>query len=158
MVKLELLIPVPQTQKPIFFPVHYTREAGNTDFYKSEIILKNLEQNNTGQTWNIGTRATILWLIKLYWKVCFRTSLVAQWLRIHLPVRGTRVWSLVWEDPTCHGAAKPTCHNCWACAPEPASHNCWACAPQLRKRMRLEPVLRNKRSHCNEKPVHSNEE
>ena len=30
--------------------------------------------------------------------------------------------------------------------------------PQLLKPMRLEPVLRNKRSHRNEKPVHRNEE
>ena len=29
------------------------------------------------------------------------TSLVAQWLRIHLPMQQTRVRSLVWEDPTC---------------------------------------------------------
>ena len=39
------------------------------------------------------------------------TSLVAQWLRIHLPMQGTRVRALVWEDPTCRGATKPTCHN-----------------------------------------------
>ena len=30
-----------------------------------------------------------------------RTSLVAQWLRIHLPMQGTRVLSLVWGDPMC---------------------------------------------------------
>ena len=34
-------------------------------------------------------------------------SLVAQWLRIRLPMQGTRVQSLVREDPTCHGATKP---------------------------------------------------
>ena len=28
-------------------------------------------------------------------------SLVAQWLRICLPMQGTRVRALVWEDPTC---------------------------------------------------------
>ena len=39
------------------------------------------------------------------------TSLVAQWLRIHLPMQGTQVRSLVWEDPTCSGATKPMCHN-----------------------------------------------
>ena len=39
------------------------------------------------------------------------TSLVAQWLRIHLPRQGTQVRSLVWEDPTCRGATKPVCHN-----------------------------------------------
>ena len=27
------------------------------------------------------------------------TSLVVQWLRIHLPMQGTQVQSLVWEDP-----------------------------------------------------------
>ena len=39
------------------------------------------------------------------------TSLVAQWLRICLPMQGTRVRSLVREDPTCRGATKPLCHN-----------------------------------------------
>ena len=38
-------------------------------------------------------------------------SLVAHWLRIRLPMQGTQVRSLVQEDPTCHGATKPTCHN-----------------------------------------------
>ena len=47
------------------------------------------------------------------------TSLVAQWLRIRLPMQGTRVRALVREDPTGHGATKP---------------------------VRLEPMLRNKRS------------
>ena len=39
------------------------------------------------------------------------TSLVAQWLRIHLPMQETRVRSLVRDDPTCHGATKPVRHN-----------------------------------------------
>ena len=39
------------------------------------------------------------------------TSLVAQWLRICLPMQGTRVQALVWEDPTCRGATKPESHN-----------------------------------------------
>ena len=38
-------------------------------------------------------------------------SLVAQWLRICLPMQGMRVRALVWEDPTCHGATKPVSHN-----------------------------------------------
>ena len=38
-------------------------------------------------------------------------SLVAQWLRIGLPIQGTRVRALVWEDPTCRGATKPVRHN-----------------------------------------------
>ena len=39
------------------------------------------------------------------------TSLVAQWLGTHLPMQGTPVQSLVWEDPTPCGATKPVCHN-----------------------------------------------
>ena len=38
-------------------------------------------------------------------------SLVAQWLRICLPMQGTRVQALVWEDPTCCGATRPVSHN-----------------------------------------------
>ena len=38
-------------------------------------------------------------------------SLVAQWLRICLLMQGTRVRALVWEDPTCHGAAGPVSHS-----------------------------------------------
>ena len=44
-------------------------------------------------------------------KMGFGTSLVVQWLRIRLPVQGTKVPSLVEEDPTCCGATKPVCHN-----------------------------------------------
>ena len=39
-------------------------------------------------------------------------SLVAQWLGICLPMQGTRIRALVWEDPTCHGATGPVSHNC----------------------------------------------
>ena len=39
------------------------------------------------------------------------TSLVAQWLRICLPMQGTRVRALAQEDPTCHKATKPVRHN-----------------------------------------------
>ena len=63
-----------------------------------------------------------------------------------LPMQGTRVWSLFWEDPTCCRATKPV------------RHNYWAHLPQLLKFTRLEPVLRNKRRHYNENPVHSNKE
>ena len=38
-------------------------------------------------------------------------SLVAQWLRVCLPMQGTRVRALVWEDPTCRGATGPVSHN-----------------------------------------------
>ena len=44
-------------------------------------------------------------------EIIFRASLVAQWLRICLPMQGTRVRALVWEDPTCRGATRPVSHN-----------------------------------------------
>ena len=50
-------------------------------------------------------------------------SLVAQWLRVPLPVQETQVRCLVQEDPTCLRAAKPELHNHSACALEPGSRN-----------------------------------
>ena len=44
-------------------------------------------------------------------KIHSGASLVAQWLRICLPMQGTRVRALVWEDPTCRGATRPVSHN-----------------------------------------------
>ena len=44
-------------------------------------------------------------------KISTWASLVAQWLGICLPMQGTRVQALVWEDPTCRGATKPGSHN-----------------------------------------------
>ena len=41
--------------------------------------------------------------------------------------------SLIWQDPTCQGATKPVCHNCWACALEPGSSKYWAHVLQLQK-------------------------
>ena len=60
-------------------------------------------------------------------------SLVAQWLRIRLPMQGTRARALVQKDPICRGT-------------KPVRHNHWAQVPQLLKPVCLEPVL-CKRSH-----------
>ena len=85
-------------------------------------------------------------------------SLVAQWLRIRLPMQGTWVRALVQEDPTCCRATKPMRHNYWTCALEAASHNYWSHVPQLLKPVGLEPMLCNKRRHCSEKHTRCNEE
>ena len=77
-------------------------------------------------------------------------SLVVQWLRIRLPMPGTQVPALVWEDPTCRRAK--------ARASQLLSLHSRACEPQLLKPTCLEPVLRNKRSHRNKKPAHRNEQ
>ena len=64
-----------------------------------------------------------------------RSSLVTQWIRIHLPRQGTQVRSLDREDSTCCGISKPVCHNCWG----PML--------QLLKPTYLEPILQNKRNN-----------
>ena len=49
--------------------------------------------------------------IEIVIKMILGASLVAQWLRVCLPMQGTRVRALVWEDPTCRGATRPVNHN-----------------------------------------------
>ena len=66
-------------------------------------------------------------------------SLVAQWLRIRLPMQGAWVRALVQEDPTCHGATKPVHHNYWAHALQPTSRNYWAHVPRARAPQQEKP-------------------
>ena len=70
-------------------------------------------------------------------KQTFGVFLVIQWLRTCLPMQGTRIASLVWEDPT-------------YCEKQSVSHNYWTHRRQLLRPALIESVLRNKRSHCNE--------
>ena len=88
------------------------------------------------------SRPDILLLLKRFWETClwelflkpvYGTSLVVQWLRICLPMQGTPVLSLVWEDTTCHRATKPVHHTYWG--------------PYA-----LEAMLYNKRSHLIRRP------
>ena len=71
------------------------------------------------QAWPRCNRVTCLQVITL------EASLVTQWLRIHFAVRGAQIQSLVPENPTCHRATKPVCHNFRASAQEPGSHSYW---------------------------------
>ena len=74
-------------------------------------------------------------------------------------MQGTRVRALVWEDPTCRGVTKPGRHNYGS--PRtlgPTCCNYWDRVLQLLKPARLGPMFRDKRSHLNEKAVHSNED
>ena len=73
--------------------------------------------------------------------------LIVQWSRIHLPMQGTQVWSLVWEDSTCHGATKPWVPQLLSTHFK-ASELDWAHITQLLKPPGLEPMLPNKGSHC----------
>ena len=76
------------------------------------------------------------------------TSLAVQWIRIRLPVQGTWVRSLIWEDSTCHGATKPECCNYWA-------HVLYSPQFITTEPLRLETMLHNERSHHG-KPVYHN--
>ena len=61
---------------------------------------------------NGGQGETLAQILSLYsLKNKEGASLVAQWLRSCLPMQGTRVRALVWEDPTCRGATRPVSHN-----------------------------------------------
>ena len=78
----------------------------------------------------------------------YGTSVVAQWIRILLPMQGTRVQPLAWEDSTCHTATRP-------CAATESMLR--ACQLQLLKQVHLEPVL-SKRNPCKETSTHHNAE
>ena len=113
-------------------------EAVNTSGYIYNLHKKIPFQSNKEEF------ETNTWLLLSY--NLFRTleciigaSLVAQWLRIGLPVQGTRVRALVWEDPTCRGATKPVSHNYWAWALEPTNHNYWAHVPRARAPQQEKP-------------------
>ena len=73
-------------------------------------------------------------------------------------MQGIWIQSLVQEDATWFEATEPVHHNCWACTLEPGRHKYWACELQLLTPACLEPVLRSKGSHSNEKPAHCKEE
>ena len=60
---------------------------------------------------NVMVTTNQKFIIDIHTKKKKRTSLVAQWLRIHLPMQGIRVRSLVLEDPACRGVTKPVHHN-----------------------------------------------
>ena len=79
----------------------------------------------------------------------FSTSLGVQRLGIRMPMRKTWAGSLVWEDPTCQGAAKPraTTIEAWgfecpsSATTEPACCSYWSLSAR-------KEVLCKKRSHC----------
>ena len=81
-------------------------------------------------------------------------SLVVEWIRVHLPgdtgsTPGPGSFHMSW-------ATKPMCRNHQTCTLEPTSCNYWAPALQEATTIEVcksEPVLCNKRSHCNEKPT-----
>ena len=114
----------------LYCPIRYY--ISHSYFGFSNLTLRHRQENLLGQLFPQHSRRFHLpnallgvplpcWL--MIYKRELRASLVAQWLRICLPIQRTRVRALVWEDPTCRGATRPVSHNYWACASG-------ACAPQ----------------------------
>ena len=75
-------------------------------------LYSSLIKGKKGKFQNQGRKTALMALFKYLGEKCYEwASLVAQWLRICLPMQGTRVRALVWEDPTCRGATGPVSHN-----------------------------------------------
>ena len=91
--------------------VAWMREDGNGDSISMKGLLIDLQRLdkeghiNTSPWRGREPGINMYPLLYLKWKA--RTALVVQWLRIHLPVQETQLWSLVLEDSTYGEAAKP---------------------------------------------------
>ncbi|XP_066876844.1 putative protein PTGES3L isoform X6 [Kogia breviceps] len=93
------------------------KNADGVEFYNeiefyAKVNCKDSQDKRSGRSITCFVRK---WKEKVAWprltKEDIKTSLMTQWLRIHLPVQGTQVGALVLEDPTCHGATKLVCHD-----------------------------------------------
>ena len=65
------------------------------------------------------------------------------------------IWSLVLEDPTCHGATDPICHNYWAWTLEPHTLQQEKPPQWETQALQLESSLA---CHNQRKPSYSNED
>ena len=70
----------------------------------------------------------------------------------HQRMKGTWVWSLVWEDPTCHSANKSCATTTETPALEPVSHTIETTDHSYWSLSFLGPMVCNIRSHQNENP------
>ena len=83
---------------------HISGHKSSLGKFKKIEIISSIFSNHNAMRLDINYRKKTV-------KNTNRASLVAQWLRICLPMQGTRVRAPVWEDPTCHGATGPVSHN-----------------------------------------------
>ena len=80
-------------------------------------ILTSPRLRTKATAWNKSQKIRIFIYFKYITLETLGTSLVVQCLRIHVPMQGTWVWALVWEDLTCCRAPSPMHHSYRARAP-----------------------------------------
>ena len=111
----------------IHFPIH--QSAFDTDSVFRDISNPHRLPINASPLYCRGLTTSLMDIELLLKEGNLRASLVAQWWKIYPPMQETWVWSLIWEDLTCHGATKYLHHNYWACALDHGSHNYWSPHP-----------------------------
>ena len=89
----------------------YANKMDNLEEMDTYLEKHNLPRLNLEEIENINRPITSNDIETVMKNLPTGASLVVQWLRICLPMQGTRVRALVWEDPTCHGATGPVSHN-----------------------------------------------
>ena len=111
----------------------YANKMDNLDEMDKFLKRYTLRRLNQEEIENMNRQITSTEIETVIKKLPAGTALVAEWLRIHLPMQGTQVQSLVQEDPTCCRATKLVHHNYWACTldpgattTEPTCHNYWS--------------------------------
>ena len=130
-------------------------EKGNQEYITSEAFVKSdftsqVADKRITLAWELQSRAHragTRWPVLKSYGV--GTSLMVQWIRIHLPMQGTWVQSLVLEDSTCRGAPKPVSHDYWDSAETTEAREPRACALQQEKSWQWEALaLQRKSSSC----------
>ena len=106
-----------------FFTIWDTREAPESNYTpikkkkRIDFLHFSFRMNILSLYWMFSQIKTLWMTLEgsgLPVKKRMGTSLVCQWLRVHLPIQGTQVQSLIREDPTCHETTKPVPHNYWS--------------------------------------------
>ena len=109
----------PMAHEKVFNITNHQRNASKTTvrYHFTPVRMAIIKKTTKNQClWGCGKMGTLVhcwWECKLVqplWKMVWRflkevklgTSLVAQWLRIRLPMQETQVQVLVLEGPTCH--------------------------------------------------------
>ena len=89
----------------------YANKMDNLEEMDKFLEIHNLPRLNQEEIENMNRPITSTEIETVIKNLPAGASLVAQWLRICLPMQGIRVRALVWEDPTCRGATGPLSHN-----------------------------------------------